>query len=127
MSKKLVGFVCSESAEIDEQLTADGRLKDIPSVKIIKVPCSGFVKPNWLGKALKSGADGVFVTGCCMGDCTYREGNKFIDERVTGERPPFVKKDVDKSKIRTFFYAKPEQNELMNDIKVFMEDLENGK
>jgi len=128
MSKKILGFLCNESAQMNALLDPNGYLKDLPNVKIIKVPCSGFVKPHWVGKALQNGADGVFVTGCCMGDCTYREGNRFIDARVVGDRPPYLKKNVDKTRVRTFFYAIPEGEQLINDIKVFIEDLEkNGR
>ena len=59
-----------------------------------------------------------------MGDCTYREGNQFIENRITGDRPPYLKKNVDKSRVRTFFYAMPEGMDLINDVKIFIEDLE---
>lgn len=45
------------------------------SVHIVRVPCSGRVEPEFILKALKNGADGVFVGGCHFGDCHYKEGN----------------------------------------------------
>jgi F420-non-reducing hydrogenase iron-sulfur subunit len=37
--------------------------------------CSGRVDPQFILKALKSGADGVMVAGCHPGECHYVEGN----------------------------------------------------
>jgi F420-non-reducing hydrogenase iron-sulfur subunit len=37
--------------------------------------CSGRVDPQFILKALKSGADGVLVAGCHPGECHYVEGN----------------------------------------------------
>ena len=121
--KKVIGFVCERSVELNDSLGPDGQLKEIPGVKIVKVPCSGFVKPSWIEKSLKNGAAGAFVCGCCQGDCQYREGNKFIVERVTGARPPYLKKTVDKTKVRTFFHALPEKNNLISDIQKFIKEL----
>ncbi|NIA09064.1 MAG: hydrogenase iron-sulfur subunit, partial [Nitrospiraceae bacterium] len=49
--------------------------------RIIRVPCSGRVSPNILLDALKSGADGVLVSGCHPGDCHYISGNLFARRR----------------------------------------------
>ena len=121
--KTVIGFVCERSVELNDSLEANGQLKENRNVKIIKVPCSGFVKPTWIEKALKNGASGAFVCGCRMGDCHYREGNKMIDDRLCGTRPPYLKKTVDKKKVRTFFYAIPEKQELLKDIQQFVEEL----
>ena len=45
------------------------------SVKVVKVPCSGRVEPEFIVEALMKGADGVIVGGCHPGDCHYKEGN----------------------------------------------------
>ncbi len=46
-----------------------------PTVKVVRVPCSGRVEPEFVVEALVNGADGVIVGGCHIGDCHYKEGN----------------------------------------------------
>ncbi len=45
------------------------------------MPCSGRVSENMILSALKSGADGVLVSGCHPGDCHYISGNYFARRR----------------------------------------------
>ncbi len=51
------------------------RIQYPPSIRVIRVPCSGRVDPFFILKALQSGADGVLVSGCHPGDCHYLTGN----------------------------------------------------
>lgn len=46
-----------------------------PSIRLIRVMCSGMVAPSYIFKAFEKGADGVLVSGCHLGDCHYYEGN----------------------------------------------------
>lgn len=41
-----------------------------PSVKVISVPCSGGIHPNWVLHAVEAGFDGVFIAAD-GGDCAY--------------------------------------------------------
>ena len=45
------------------------------TVKVVRVPCSGRVEPEFIVEALINGADGVLIGGCHPGDCHYKEGN----------------------------------------------------
>jgi coenzyme F420-reducing hydrogenase delta subunit len=48
----------------------------IPSIKIIRVMCSGRVDLEFVLRAFENGIDGVFVGGCWLGECHYvTEGN----------------------------------------------------
>jgi F420-non-reducing hydrogenase iron-sulfur subunit len=79
---RLIGFVCDWAVATAELADSAGRLHAHPSVVLIRVPCSGFIRPSWLEDALKAGADGVFVVGCPYGDCLNREGNYLMRERI---------------------------------------------
>ena len=52
-----------------------------PTLRIIRVPCSGRVDPLLVAKAFQEGADGVMVLGCHPGDCHYLEGNYHAQRR----------------------------------------------
>lgn len=58
------------------------RLQYAPTVRIIKVPCTGKVDVIHLLTAFEAGADGVMVVGCLEGDCHFVEGNLFAKRRV---------------------------------------------
>ncbi len=79
---RVVGFVCDWAVATAEMADAAGRLRAFPSVVLIRVPCSGFIRPAWLEDALRAGADAVFVVGCPYGDCLNREGNYLMRERI---------------------------------------------
>jgi F420-non-reducing hydrogenase iron-sulfur subunit len=44
--------------------------------------CSGRIHPALILEAFRSGADGVLVAGCHLGDCHYISGNYKTQNRV---------------------------------------------
>jgi F420-non-reducing hydrogenase iron-sulfur subunit len=44
--------------------------------------CSGRVAPEMVLRAFRSGADGVLVLGCHIGDCHYSTGNHRTAKRI---------------------------------------------
>ena len=48
----------------------------------ISLPCSGKVDIQYLVKAFETGADGVVVLTCEMGECRHLEGNKRAKKRA---------------------------------------------
>jgi len=72
-SPNIIGFACQWCTYAGADLAGNLRCKYPPTVKLIKVPCSGRVKPEYVLKAFAQGADGVLVGGCHFGDCHYKE------------------------------------------------------
>ena len=72
---RVVGFLCNWCSYTGADLAGTARLTYAPSVRIIRVMCSGRVDPQFVLKAFKEGADGVLISGCHLGDCHYQEGN----------------------------------------------------
>jgi outer membrane biosynthesis protein TonB len=70
--------------------------------------------------AMKAGASGVIVCGCQIGDCYYREGNKMIRERLLGERPPGLKKTVDRRRVIGLWLSKPQTGRFISEAKEFV-------
>ncbi|MFN8614896.1 MAG: hydrogenase iron-sulfur subunit [Vampirovibrionales bacterium] len=116
---RLVGLVCERSVELEGRLNEHGRLLDDLTVKIITVPCSGIIQPIMMETALKNGASGCFATGCRIGDCHYREGNKFLQERLLGKRMPKLKPTVDKKRIEAYWLSAVEYEEFKELIASF--------
>jgi len=72
---RIMAFLCRWCSYAGADLTGSSRTSYPPNVRILRVPCSGRVNPLFILKALRSGADGVLVSGCHPGDCHYTAGN----------------------------------------------------
>ncbi|WP_456386477.1 hydrogenase iron-sulfur subunit [Desulfolithobacter sp.] len=72
---KIIAFLCTWCSYAGADLAGISRLQYPPSIRIIKVPCSGRISANLILAAIRSGADGVLVSGCHPGDCHYQSGN----------------------------------------------------
>jgi F420-non-reducing hydrogenase iron-sulfur subunit len=60
---KIITFACNWCAYSAADLAGVSRIQYPPNMRIIRVMCSGGVKPNYIFKALQMGADGVLVAG----------------------------------------------------------------
>jgi coenzyme F420-reducing hydrogenase delta subunit len=58
------------------------RLPYQPSIKIIRIPCTGKVDALHIMRSFEKGADGVYLVGCREGDCHFNQGNFRARARV---------------------------------------------
>jgi F420-non-reducing hydrogenase iron-sulfur subunit len=80
---KIIGFVCRDGAlEAAERASSKGSVHP-SSVTLVELPCTGRVDVVHLLRALREGADAVFVAGCLEGNCKYQYGNIEARKRVT--------------------------------------------
>ncbi|RJX19333.1 MAG: hydrogenase iron-sulfur subunit [Ammonifex sp.] len=80
---KIVAFLCNWCSYAGADLAGVSRVKYPANVRIIRVPCSSRVNPQFILRAFERGADGVLVAGCHPGDCHYVTGNYFTRRRLT--------------------------------------------
>lgn len=78
---KILSFLCNWCSYAGADLAGTSRLQYPPTIRVIRVPCSGRVNPQFIVKALRDGADGVWISGCHPGDCHYQTGNYFARRR----------------------------------------------
>ena len=78
----IIGFCCNWCSYAGADLAGVSRMQYPPSLRVIRVMCSGMVQPNMVIDALTKGADGVMIMGCHIGDCHYREGNLKAQSRA---------------------------------------------
>ena len=86
-SPKILVFSTNNISDPGIDLAGSQHMNYSPSVKVISVPCSGGINPNWVLYALEAGFDGVFIAadgGDCsyLPDCTTRTAR--IAERAQG-------------------------------------------
>ena len=116
---RIVGFLCDFAVDASSLMDADGTMRDAPNVKLIKVPCSGFIRPAWLEFALRNGAEGVFVCGCPLGDCFNRLGNNLIGDRVLQLRRRFERQKIHPDRIAAIYFGLHDQKEFVAGVKAF--------
>ena len=72
---RIITFLCNWCSYGAADLAGVSRFQYPPNMRIIRIPCSGRVSVKMLLHAIRSGADGVWISGCHPGDCHYIEGN----------------------------------------------------
>ena len=79
----IVAFLCNWCSYAGADLTGTTRTHYPPTVKVIRVMCTGRVNPLFVIQALSQGADGVLISGCHPGECHYLRGNFLARRRFT--------------------------------------------
>jgi coenzyme F420-reducing hydrogenase delta subunit len=74
--QRLLGFLCDHCAYAGADEAGRAGKTYPASFKIVRLPCSARLDPEWVLLAFREGADGVLVAGCHPEDCHYREGNR---------------------------------------------------
>jgi coenzyme F420-reducing hydrogenase delta subunit len=119
-NKKVITLLCERAADVNNLLDSTGKVEGLSDLHVVKFPCSGMIQPLMIEAALKAGASGVIVCGCQIGDCYYREGNKMIRERLLGERPPGLKKAVDRRRVVGLWLSKLQRQRFLSEAKEFV-------
>ena len=116
---RIVGFLCDFAVDASALTAPDGTMRQMPNVTLIKVPCSGFVRPAWLEFALRNGAEGTFVCGCPLGDCFNRLGNNLIGDRVVQLRRRFERQKIHPDRIATIYFGLHDEEAFLGAVKAF--------
>ena len=73
---RILGFLCNWCSYAGADLCGVSRYQYPPSIKVIRVMCSGRMDLEFVLRAFANGNDGVFIGGCWLGECHYvTEGN----------------------------------------------------
>jgi len=75
LGASILAILCRWCSYAGADLTGSSRISYPPNIRVLRVPCSGRVDPLFILRALRSGLDGVLVSGCHPGDCHYTAGN----------------------------------------------------
>lgn len=72
---KIIVFACNWCSYAGIDLAGTSRIRYPHNIRVVRTMCSSRVTPEMILDALRSGADGVLITGCHPGDCHYISGN----------------------------------------------------
>ena len=76
-----------------------GRVADARTATLA-LTCAAQLPPSFVEYALRGGADGVLVTGCRDGDCSFRLGNRWTEARLAATREPPLRAAVPRERVR---------------------------
>ncbi len=79
---KILAFCCNWCTYAGADLAGLNRMEYPADIRLLRVPCSGRVNPQYILKAYQNGCDGVLVCGCHPGDCHYATGNYYAKRRM---------------------------------------------
>ena len=79
---RILAFCCNWCTYAGADLAGLNRMQYPADIRLLRVPCSGRVNPQFVLKALQGGCDGVLVCGCHPGDCHYASGNYYAKRRM---------------------------------------------
>ena len=79
---RVVAFLCNWCSYAGADNAGISRMQSPANVLPIRVMCSGRVSPEMVLRAFRSGADGVLVLGCHIGDCHYINANHRTAKRM---------------------------------------------
>jgi coenzyme F420-reducing hydrogenase delta subunit/ferredoxin len=89
-------------------------------VAVFSLPCIAMLPPSFIEYALRGNTiDGVFLTGCREGDCLHRLGVEWIEQRLSAEREPHLRRRVQRERVGEYWAAASDLGKLEMEIKAF--------
>jgi ferredoxin len=110
-------------ANTDSDPTVD---TDDSIIEVIPVTCVAMVNPSLMTHTLEAGASEVQVVGCPPNDCTNREGNVWMEERLGRTRAPKLKPSYSDAPIFTTWAAPDHFSDAMQ-LHATSNNRENGQ
>jgi coenzyme F420-reducing hydrogenase delta subunit len=89
----------------------------------VSMLCAAQLPPSFVEYALRAGADGVLVTGCRDGECMYRLGNRWTEERLGALREPHLRAAVPRDRLRIAWAGRGDVAQLQAALAAFRTDL----
>ncbi len=120
---RIVAFCCNWCAYAGADLAGISRFQYPPTVRIIRVMCSGMVDMSYILKAFEAGADGVLVAGCHPGDCHYLTGNLKAEKEVERTKKLLDVIGIGAERLRLEWVSASEGEKFARVIKEFTEEL----
>lgn len=113
---KILIFGCFHGAPMDSLRSAE--------VAPVTLTCTGALSPTFVDFAFsRCGVDGIVVTGCRDGECFYRLGVKWTEERLYGYRDPVLRERVQRDRIMIAWAAPTDLPRLRASVESFRSDI----
>jgi quinol-cytochrome oxidoreductase complex cytochrome b subunit/coenzyme F420-reducing hydrogenase delta subunit len=115
-SGRVLIFGCDHGLAVDQRAS--------PDTGAVSLPCIGMLPPSMIDYVLSRRlADGVVLTGCREGQCNYRLGRRWTEERVGGLRDPQLRARVPRERIAEIWAAPVDRRRFERELQDFQERL----
>jgi coenzyme F420-reducing hydrogenase delta subunit/ferredoxin len=106
----------------DHALDASALVAD--DVAVVSLPCSGALPPSFADFiARKDQVLGVMISGCHAGDCYFRKGSEWSEQRLSGERMPHLRTGAGRKKVRISWAGPHDRAALEEEMGRFRREL----
>jgi coenzyme F420-reducing hydrogenase delta subunit len=95
----IIAFCCNRSAVRAKELAICMGYSLPENLKVVEVPCSGYVSMEYILSAFQNNAEGVLVLTCHAGNCHSEEGNIFARNRVEQLKDAFSHMNFEKERL----------------------------
>jgi len=113
---RVLVYSCDQGPNIDVLQKDD--------VAVLKIPCVAMLPPSFVDLVLtRDYVDGVFFTGCAGGDCHYRMGMEWEQQRMAGTRDPFLRKRVPHERVCHYWAGLTHNKQLKQELTEFQKKL----
>jgi coenzyme F420-reducing hydrogenase delta subunit/ferredoxin len=114
----IVVFTCSSEGD-----DAGLRALDDARTAAFSLLCVAQLPPSFVEYALRAGADGVLLTGCRQGDCRFRLGDRWTEQRLRGAREPHLRASVPRDRVRIAWVGAGDAAALAHELRDFRASL----
>ncbi len=109
-------FGCDHGLAVEQRTGAD--------IGAVSLPCLGLIPPSMIDYVLSRRlADGVVVTGCREGQCNYRLGRRWTEERIDGARDPQLRTRVPRDHIAQIWASPLDGRRFERELRNFQQRL----
>jgi heterodisulfide reductase subunit A len=121
---KALAFFCNWCSYAGADMAGVSRFQYRPSVRIIRVMCTGRIDQRHILEAFLLGADGVLIGGCHPGDCHYISGNLKAEKRVEQLKGWLKEAGIEPERLRLEWASAGEGKKVAEIIQDFTDQLE---
>ena len=121
---QIIMFACLKWGYGAADLAGVARMKYSPSVKIIKVRCTGRVDVKHLLFAIISGADGVMVVGWRPNECQFKNGNFKAQTHVDLANRILERRGLGNQRINQYWLSSAEGEKLVKSVEDTLEKVQ---
>ncbi len=114
---RIIGFLCNWCSYAGADTAGTSRMQYPPTIRIIRVMCTGRLSPAFILKAFAEGADGVLVAGCHPGDCHYVTGNYKAERRIKLLKEVLDDVGIEKERLLLRWISASEGERFANTVK----------
>ena len=122
---KILGFLCNWCSYAGADLAGTSRFEHPPTMRAIRVMCSGRVDKDFVLEAFRQGAGIVMVGACHLPyDCHYISGNYKMQDRMDALAKIFEKLGLSKERFRVEYVSAAEGVKFAAIMREMTEQLE---